>query len=202
MTPKEFEDKVKEMRTQALRAALSFGFPMEEAEDMAQDEIFKEMGVKKQHCYVRKDREFLLDLEKCHWVIGCVRKDHEWSTDMKATIYKFPTEEMAWETYKLFSDETWKYIEQHPDMSCEFRYETGKNSFPLLIFNSERELENKQKERFRIYIDLDTTDTCEETYYFIILDTKMSEFGTEFLPKDWQTLKNWKNGKKVYRKKK
>jgi hypothetical protein len=189
------------MRTQALRAALCFGFPMEEAEDVAQDEIFKEMGVKKQHCYVRKDREFL-DLEKFHWVIGGVRKDHEWSTEMNATTYQFPSNKMIQEAYKIFTEETWKYIEQHPDTRYEFCYETKMNAFPLLIFNSERELENKQKERFRIYIDLDTTDTCEETYYFIILDTKMSEFGTEFLPKDWQTLKSWKNGKKDYRKKK
>jgi len=41
MTPKEFEHKVKEMRTQALRAALSFGFPMEEAEDVAQDVMLR-----------------------------------------------------------------------------------------------------------------------------------------------------------------
>ena len=199
MTPKEFEDKVKEMRTQALRAALSFGFPMEEAEDVAQDVIFKEMGVKKQHCYVRKDREFLLDLEKCHRVIGCVRKDHEWSTEMKATTYQFPSSKMIREAYKVFTEETWQYIEQHPDTRCEFCYETKMNAFPLLIFNSERELENKQKKTFRIYI---TLSYAGDGYSFIILNTKMSEFGTEFLPKDWQTLKNWKNGKKVYRKKK
>ena len=28
--------------------------------------------------------------------------------------------------------------------------------------------------------------------------TKMSEFGTEFLPMEWENLKSWKNGKKVY----
>ena len=58
------------------------------------NKIFKEMGVKKQHCYVRKDREFVLDLEKCHWIIGCIRADHEWSTEMNVTTYQFPSYKM------------------------------------------------------------------------------------------------------------
>ncbi|MBR6036545.1 MAG: sigma-70 family RNA polymerase sigma factor [Bacteroidaceae bacterium] len=41
MTPKEFEHKVKEMRSQSLSTALGFGFPMEEAEDVAQDVMLK-----------------------------------------------------------------------------------------------------------------------------------------------------------------
>ena len=41
MAPKEFEHKVKEMRTQALSAALGFGFPMAEAEDVAQDVMLR-----------------------------------------------------------------------------------------------------------------------------------------------------------------
>ena len=41
MTPKEFEHKVKEMRTQALNAARGFGLPMEEAEDVAQDVMLR-----------------------------------------------------------------------------------------------------------------------------------------------------------------
>jgi RNA polymerase sigma-70 factor (ECF subfamily) len=41
MTPKEFEHKVMEMRSQALSAALVFGFPMEEAEDVAQDVMLR-----------------------------------------------------------------------------------------------------------------------------------------------------------------
>ena len=41
MAPKEFEHKVEEMRTQALSAALGFGFPMAEAEDVAQDVMLR-----------------------------------------------------------------------------------------------------------------------------------------------------------------
>ena len=41
MTPKEFEHKVMEMRSQALSAALGFGFQMEEAEDVAQDVMLR-----------------------------------------------------------------------------------------------------------------------------------------------------------------
>lgn len=162
------------------------------------NKIFKEMGVKKQHCYVRKDREFVLDLEKCHWLIGCIRTGHEWSTEMNVTTYQFPSYKMIREAYKVFCDETWKYIEQHPDTRCKFCYETHMNGFPLLIFNSERELKNKQKETFRIYIY--PSNALNGGYSLIILDTKMSEFGTEFLPQEWETLKSWKNGKKVYRK--
>ena len=72
------------------------------------------------------------------------------------------------------------------------------NGFPLLIFNSEKELENKQKETFRIYIT--PSYALNGGYSLIILNTKMSQFGTEFLPEEWETLKSWKNGKKVYRK--
>lgn len=163
------------------------------------NKIFKEKGIKKQHCYVRKDKEFR-NVKK--WSIGKATNDQEWSTEMKATIYKFPTEKMAWETYKTFSDETWKYIEHHPDMRCEFYYENNTYFYPQVIFSSERELKDKQKERFRVYITCDMSDAWDDTYYFIILDTKMSEFGPEFLPQEWQTLKSWKNGKKVYYKQK
>ena len=164
------------------------------------NKIFKEMGVKKQHCYVRKDREFLLDLEKYHWIIGCIRADHEWSTEMNVTTYQFPSYKMIREAYNVFTEETWKYIEQHPDTRCEFCHETHMNGFPLLIFNSERELENKQKETFRIYIT--PSNALNGGYSLIILNTKMSQFGTEFLPEEWETLKSWKNGKKVYNKQK
>ena len=41
MTPKEFEHKVKEMRTQALRVAHGFGFSEEEAKDVAQDVMLR-----------------------------------------------------------------------------------------------------------------------------------------------------------------
>lgn len=156
------------------------------------NKIFKEKGIKKQHCYVRKDRE-CQDLGK--WCIGGVRKGYEWSTEMNATTYQFPSKEMIRDVYKVFCEETWKYIEQHPDMRCEFCYETKMNSFPLLIFSSEKELKDKQKETFRIYI---TPSNAGHGYTFIILNTKMSEFGTEFLPMEWENLKSWKNGKKVY----
>lgn len=159
------------------------------------NKIFKEKGIKKQHCYVRKDRE-CQDLGK--WFIGGVRKGYEWSTEMNATTYQFPSREMIRDVYKVFCEETWKYIEQHPDTRCKFCYETKMNSFPLLIFSSEKELENKQKETFRIYIN--PSHAGHGGYTFIILNTKMSEFGTELLPQEWETLKSWKNGKKVYRK--
>ena len=159
------------------------------------NKIFKEMGIKKQHCYVRKDRE-CQDLG--HWFIGGVRKGYEWSTEMNATTYQFPSREMIRDVYKVFCEETWKYIEQHPDTRCKFCYETKMNSFPLLIFSSEKELKDKQKETFRIYIT--PSHAGHGGYTFIILNTKMSEFGTEFLPMEWENLKSWKNGKKVYRK--
>lgn len=41
MTPKQFEHKVMEMRTQALRVACRFGLPTEEAEDVAQDVMLR-----------------------------------------------------------------------------------------------------------------------------------------------------------------
>ena len=157
------------------------------------NKIFKEKGIKKQHCYVRKDREYQ-DLGQWY-IFGGVRKGYEGSTEMNATTYQFPSREMIRDVYKVFCEETWKYIEQHPDTRCEFCYETKMNSFPLLIFSSEKELKDKQKETFRIYI---TPSNAGHGYTFIILNTKMSEFGTEFLPMEWENLKSWKNGKKVY----
>lgn len=55
---------------------------------------------------------------------------------------------------------------------------------------------DQSKKYFRINLKKNRIDK-KTTYYFVIREIQ----GIEFLPRDWEILKSWKNGKKTYNKK-
>lgn len=109
-------------------------------------------------------------------------------------IYESVPKEKGQEVLKELVDVTWAFMDMHPtaDLSLSLNdvFKKGWGS-PVIIRN-----DYKKEGRESCSIQIRYLDDKDE-YCFLIYDTK----GGRVLPKDWETLKSWKNGKKVYHKK-
>lgn len=166
------------------------------------EKVFNKKGVHQQHCHIRKDSTYVFDDEHEKWTIGAIHNDHKWASDTKVTIYTFSSNELAMDMYKILHDHTWQFIEDHPATRCSFRLDTTTNSLPVPMFSSETQLENNLLHKFVVYFAMDIDMVARKhEYYIVVFDIKKSEWGTEFLPENWKTLKSWVNGKTTYYKK-
>ena len=164
--------------------------------------IFNRKGIHQQHCHIRKDSTYVFDHIHEHWSIGEIHSDHEWASEGKATIYTFSSDTLAMEVYRILKQHTWQFIEEHPTTRCTFQTDSVPRSFPFTIFKSETKLKDNLSHKFIIYLSMDWKNLNTHAYHIVVFDVRMSEWGTEFLPRDWQSLKSWKNGKRTYYKKK
>ena len=114
MTPKEFEHKVKEMRTQALRVAHGFGFSEEEAKDVAQDVMLRLWAI---HERIGGDDpvERLASIAARHVCIDNIRLHHKQEDiEQVEVIAKEQNQHDALE-YKELEHWLFRQIEQLPD---------------------------------------------------------------------------------------
>lgn len=94
-------------------------------------------------------------------------------------------------------DSTWIHLDKHPDVQYDMYanagfYDDRSYAYILSIGNDY----DQSKKYFRINLKKDRIGK-NTTYYFFISEIQ----GIHFLPRDWEILKSWKNGKKTYNKK-
>lgn len=114
MTRKEFEHKVMEMRTQALRVAHGFGFSEEEAKDVAQDVMLRLWAI---HERIGEDDpvERLASIAARHACIDNIRSRHKQEDiEQSEVIVKDQNQHDALE-YKELEHWLFRQIEQLPD---------------------------------------------------------------------------------------
>lgn len=109
-------------------------------------------------------------------------------------IYESVPKEKGQEVLKELIDATWGFMDKHPTadlsmMTGHLFKKKGWNS-PIIISNDYKKEGRESCSLQIIYLD-DKNEYC-----FLIYDVK----GSRVLPKDWQTLKSWVNGKAVYEK--
>ena len=117
MAPKEFEHKVKEMRTQALSAALGFGFPMAEAEDVAQDVMLRLWAIH-ERIGAEDPVGWLAKIAARHACIDRLRATHpkeDFEQSAAGIEWQTPEEELE---YRELKEWLFKQIEQLPT-SCK-----------------------------------------------------------------------------------
>ena len=114
MTPKEFEHKVMEMRTQALRVAHGFGLSKEEEEDVAQDVMLRLWAIH-ERIGAADPVERLVGIATRHECIDRIRLRHkEEDAERSVSIVEERNQHDALE-YKELEHWLFRQIEQLPD---------------------------------------------------------------------------------------
>ena len=152
-------------------------------------DVMKKNGLKYRKLHAEMDSTYDLRNRKEIIDYNGYTKGEQCMSDIK--IYESVPKEKGQEVLKELIDVTWTFMDMHPtadlSLSLNDMFKKGWNS-PIIIRN-----DYKKEGRESCSIQIRYLEDKDE-YCFLIYDVK----GGRVLPKEWQTLKSWKNGKKVY----
>lgn len=155
--------------------------------------IFQKEGIEKQELYISKDSTYHLKREELESGsnLSCN------ISKQKVLIYSMESIDLANKIIREIIDSTWIHLDKHPDVQYDMYanagfYDDRSYAYILSIGNDY----DQSKKYFRINLKKDRIGK-NTTYYFFISEIQ----GIHFLPRNWEILKSWKNGKKTYNKK-
>lgn len=156
--------------------------------------IFDKEGVEKQRLRIYKDSTYTYNPTEWEGVIR-----NRSSVKEEVMIYRMSSTLLANKIIREIVDATWAHLDKHPGVIYRIEETAGFNinglaSGPVVGIGTFTT--NRQEPYFDISTHTDSfTGDC-----LIIVCESIGNW--RFLPKEWKMLKSWKNGKKVYYKKK
>jgi len=155
--------------------------------------IFDKEGVEKQRLRIYKDSTYTYNPTEWEGVIR-----NRSSVKEEVMIYRMSSTLLANKIIREIVDATWAHLDKHPGVIYRIEETAGFNirglgSGPVVGIGTFTT--NRQEPYFDISTHTDSfTGDC-----LIIVCESIGNW--RFLPKGWEMLKSWKNGKKVYYKK-
>ena len=152
--------------------------------------VLKQHGVKGQPYYVYNDsclNDHTPDVGDGNLLKHCR------IIEQKGYVYEMETKEQLEKIMQDLLQETWNYLDQHPNV----RYYI----YPRTInpdLNRDFIRLDSDYDKDRNYFEVQVIHYHRPDYFWLIAREIK---GDDFLPIDWETLKSYKNGKKVYHKK-
>ena len=124
---------------------------------------------------------------------GLVTNDPErWSSEQTGLLCMTTSMERANNIVDDIIKATWAHVDQHPHICYGIR---ESNRFGIPSYIAGHSLITLDYNRFLIDLYEDTDKkSCTPRYYIMAREIQ----GSPFFPKDWQTLKSYKNGKYEY----
>ena len=158
--------------------------------------IFDKEGVEKQRLRIYKDSTYTLNPTE---VWKGVVNGKGISIKQEIMIYRMQSTSLADKIIREIVDATWAHLDKQPGVIYRIE-ETADFNINGLASGPVVDIGTLTTNRQEPYFDISThTDSFTGDHLIIVRE---SIGNWRFLPKGWEMLKSWKNGKKVYYKKK
>lgn len=153
--------------------------------------VLKQNGVKGQSYYVYNDsslNDHIPDVGDGNLLKNCR------IIEQKGYVYEMETKEQLEKITQDLLQETWNYLDQHPDVKFSI------DVYPRILNPDLSGSFITLNTGFSNYFCIQVKHyPFHQPDHFWVIAREIN--GDDFLPKDWETLKSYKNGKKVYYKK-
>lgn len=160
--------------------------------------IFDKEGVEKQRLRIYKDSTYTLNPTEWATEWEGVSRNRS-SVKEEVMIYRMSSTLLANKIIREIVDATWAHLDKQPGVIYRIE-ETADFNINGLASGPVVDIGTLTTNRQEPYFDISThTDSFTGDHLIIVRE---SIGNWRFLPKGWEMLKSWKNGKKVYYKKK